>query len=161
MAAFPHLRKICKAGFIVDSNGNDKYLMHPERMALPTLYISGGRSLLVTPKTSFLANNYMNLHQPGFRHKRVVVEGFGHSDLLIGEESDKKVFPHILSHIRSAEGGNGATSAPGRKYTKEEALEWEDDPYEECGGLDTWFSPLVVVLLFFLLFLIVLVSSYL
>jgi hypothetical protein len=155
MAAFPHIRKICKAGFIVDSNGNNKYLIHHERMALPTLYISGGRSLLVTPKTSFLANKYMKLHQPGFRHERVVVEGFGHSDLLIGEESDKKVFPYILSHIRSAEGGNGAISAPERKYTKEAALEWEDDPYEEYGGFDSWFSPLVVVLFFFFLFLMI------
>ena len=40
----------------------------------------------------------------------VVVEGFGHSDLLIGEESYKKVFPHITSHIRSAERENGAIS---------------------------------------------------
>jgi hypothetical protein len=150
MAAFPHLRKICKAGFIVDSNGNNTYLIHPERLALPTLYISGGQSLLVTPKTSFLANKYMKLHQLGFRHERVVVEGFGHSDLLIGEESDKKVFPHILSHIRSAEGGNDAIGAPGRKYTKEAG---EDDPDEKYGGFDSWFSPLVVVLLFFLLFL--------
>ncbi|XP_024980924.1 uncharacterized protein LOC112517781 [Cynara cardunculus var. scolymus] len=103
MAAFPHLRKICKAGFIVDSNGNNSYLIHPERMALPTLYISGGRTLLVTRKTSFLGNKYMKLHHPSFRHERVVVEGFGHSDLMIGEESCKKVFPHILSHMGLAE----------------------------------------------------------
>ncbi|KAI7998979.1 Cholesterol oxidase [Camellia lanceoleosa] len=49
MAGFPHLRKICNAGFIVDSSGKNSYLIHPERMALPTLYISGGRTLLVTP----------------------------------------------------------------------------------------------------------------
>ncbi|XWS66640.1 hypothetical protein CRYUN_Cryun05aG0217700 [Craigia yunnanensis] len=36
MAAFPHLRKICKSGFIVDSMGNNSYLIHPERMALST-----------------------------------------------------------------------------------------------------------------------------
>ncbi|KAK1288100.1 Long-chain-alcohol oxidase FAO1 [Acorus calamus] len=93
LSGFPHLRKICIAGFIVDSNGENSYLVHPERMALPTLYISGGRSLLVTPDTSHLANKYMRLHQPSFLHKRVVVEGFGHSDLLMGEESYKKVDP--------------------------------------------------------------------
>ncbi|KAK9985861.1 hypothetical protein SO802_030812 [Lithocarpus litseifolius] len=150
MAAFPHLRKICNAGNIVDSKGNNSYLIHPERMSLPTLYISGGRTILATPKTSFLANKYMKLHQPGFRHERVVVEGFGHSDLLIGEESYKKVFPHILSHIRSAERENGAISAGGRKYSKE-AMDWEDDPYEEYGGFSTWFSPFVVILLFSML----------
>ena len=40
----------------------------------------------------------------------VVMEGFGHLDLLIGEEAYKKVFPHITSHIRLAERENGAIS---------------------------------------------------
>ncbi|KAL4558327.1 hypothetical protein LXL04_036525 [Taraxacum kok-saghyz] len=103
MAGFPHIRKICNAGFIVDSKGNNSYLIHAERMNLPTLYISGGRTLLAIPKTSLLANQYMKLHHPNLRHERVVVEGFGHSDLLIGEESCTKVFPYILSHMGLAE----------------------------------------------------------
>ncbi|KAK9127825.1 hypothetical protein Syun_016622 [Stephania yunnanensis] len=131
MSAFPHLRKICNAGFIVDPNGQNKYLIHPERMTVPTLYISGGRTLLVTPETSFLANQYMRLHQPGFRHTRVVVDGFGHLDLLVGEESHKKVFPHILSHIGLVEKGRHVvTGAKESKYSKE-ALSWSDDPFED------------------------------
>ncbi|XP_050227477.2 uncharacterized protein LOC126677073 isoform X2 [Mercurialis annua] len=152
MAAFPHLRKICNSGFLVDSDGNNSYLIHPERMAVPTLYISGGRSLLVTPETSFLANKYMKLHQPGFRHERVVVDGFGHSDLLIGEKSYEKVFPHLLSHIRLAElEGNGVVSFKRRKYSKE-VLDWSNDPYEGYRGSSSWFSPLVVVFLLLLFF---------
>lgn len=150
MSAFPHLRKICNSGFIVDCNGCNSYLIHPERMALPTLYISGGRSLLVTPQTSFLAHKYMKLHQPGFRHERVVVEGFGHSDLLIGEESHKKVFPHILSHIRLADEGEIYTN---RNRCSKEALDWEADQHYEgsFGPWGTWFSPFVVVSLFIML----------
>ncbi|XP_031103102.1 uncharacterized protein LOC116006754 [Ipomoea triloba] len=129
MAAFPHLRKICKSGHIVDAQGNNSYLIHPERMALHTLYISGGRSLLVTPETSFLANKYMKMHRPEFRHGRVVVEGFGHSDLLIGEEADKKVFPHILEHIGLAE--NGRRFGKGRNDCNNGGLDWGDDPYED------------------------------
>ncbi|XP_024186518.1 uncharacterized protein LOC112191406 [Rosa chinensis] len=149
MAAFPHLRKMSNSGFIVDSKGCNSYLIHPERMALPTLYISGGRSLLVTPQTSFLAHKYMKLHQPGFRHERVVVEGFGHSDLLVGEESHKKVFPHILSQIRLAE--QGEIHAKGKKCSKE-ALDREDDQYYEgnFGIFGTWFSPFVVIMLLFI-----------
>ncbi|KAF5939813.1 hypothetical protein HYC85_020980 [Camellia sinensis] len=99
MAGFPHLGKICNAGFIVDSSGKNSYLIHPERMALPTLYISGGRTLLVTPQTTLLATNYMKLHQSGFRHETVVVDGFGHSDLLIGEESYKKIFKQSVKEF--------------------------------------------------------------
>ncbi|KAJ8639856.1 hypothetical protein MRB53_016550 [Persea americana] len=103
LGGLPHLTKICVKGHIVNAKGKDIYLIHPERMTLPTLYISGGRSILVTPETSLLVNQYMKLLQPGFRHRRVVVEGFGHSDLLIGEESYKKVFPHMISHLKLSE----------------------------------------------------------
>ena len=36
------------------------------------------------------------------------------------------------------------------KYSKE-AMDWEDDPYEQYGGFSTWFSPCVVILLFLML----------
>ncbi|KAJ4830113.1 hypothetical protein Tsubulata_001322 [Turnera subulata] len=137
LSAFPHLRKICNAGYIVDSKGNNSYLIHPERMAVSTLYISGRRTLLATTETSFLANKYMKLHQPSFRHERVVVEDFGHSDLLIGEKSCEKVFPHILAHIRSAEQdrNNGMKSSTnGVKKYRKEVLDWGNDP---CGPSQT------------------------
>ncbi|KAL4558326.1 hypothetical protein LXL04_036524 [Taraxacum kok-saghyz] len=150
MAGFPHLRKICNTGFIVDSKGNNAYLIHAERMSLPTLYISGGRTLLVTRETSLLGNKYMRLHHPSIRHGRVVVEGFGHSDLLIGEESCKEVFPHILSHIGLAEigenlGDNG----------KEKECFSEYDQFEE-GELvfKSWVSSFIFVM--FLLFMLAL-----
>lgn len=110
----------------------------------------------MTPQTSFLAHKYMKLHQPGFRHERVVVEGFGHSDLLIGEKSYKKVFPHILSHIGLAEQGKFHTR--GNKCSKE-SLDWEADQHYEgsCGQFGTWFSPFVIVLLFFMLLSLLLV----
>ncbi|ESR43391.1 hypothetical protein CICLE_v10011029mg [Citrus x clementina] len=161
MAGFPHLRKICNSGFIVDSHGNNSYLIHPERMKLSTLYISGGRSLLVTPETSFLGNKYMKMHQPGFRHERVVVDGFGHSDLLIGEEADKKVFPHILSHIRLAEQGKNGVISSGEKYSKE-SLAWEDDFYSASRGFgSSWYSQRIVVLLMLLWVVIMLISLFL
>ncbi|KAL7585591.1 hypothetical protein Lser_V15G42226 [Lactuca serriola] len=150
MAGFTHLRKICNAGFIVDSKGNNSYLIHAERISLPTLYISGGRTLLSTPQTSLLGNKYMKLHQPNFRHERVVVDGFGHSDLLIGEESCKKVFPHILSHMGLAE--------------KEENLEYDGNEKEYFSGygqfedgelvFKSWVPSSMII--WFLLFLLVL-----
>ncbi|KAL5725463.1 hypothetical protein ACHQM5_008604 [Ranunculus cassubicifolius] len=152
MSAFPHLRKICNTGFIVDPEGKNSYMIHPERMAVNTLYISGGRTLLVTPETSFLANKYMKIHQPEYRHTRVVVDGFGHSDLLIGEESEQKVFPHIISHITTTEqGSNGAIDAGKRMYDREALLwSWDNDPCESGkGGLLSWI-PIFILLAIFL-----------
>ncbi|XVF55761.1 hypothetical protein PTKIN_Ptkin06aG0063200 [Pterospermum kingtungense] len=155
MAAFPHLKKICNSGFIMDSKGNNSYLIHPERMTISTLYISGGRTVLVTPETSFLANKYMKLHQPGYRHERVVVDGFGHSDLLIGEESYKEVFPHILSHIRLSEKGKNIVMICEEKKPSKDTLDWAADPYQGYGGFDScWLLTLMLVFLLLFLFVI-------
>ncbi|XP_020579118.1 uncharacterized protein LOC110023847 [Phalaenopsis equestris] len=140
MSGFPHLRKICNVGYVVDADGKNKYLIHPERMAVHTLYISGGRSLLVTPETSVLAYKYMRMHQPGFQHKRVMVNGYGHSDLLIGEESYKSVFPHFLSHMKMAEGRGRKES----EEREENLVSWEAF-YDDNGG--SW------VFLFFIFFI--------
>ncbi|KAI0519471.1 hypothetical protein KFK09_006919 [Dendrobium nobile] len=144
MSGFPHLRKICNAGFVIDAEGKDMYLIHSERMAMPTLYISGGRSLLVTPETSMLGYRYMRLHQPGFQHKRVVMEGYGHSDLLIGEGSYKSVFPHFISHMRMAEGG-------GRRKGREENVVYREAYYDDNGGSRgfTFFICLIAIFYFF------------
>lgn len=151
MSAFPHLRKICTAGFIVDADGKNKYMIHPERMAVHTLYISGGRSLLVTPETSFLALRYMQLHQPEYKHIRVVVAGFGHSDLLIGEESYKKVFPHIISHISTIEQRRDDVK---QINCSEESLSWswDVDPCEASEfGLLSWVHICILLVLFLLI----------
>ncbi|KAK9921336.1 hypothetical protein M0R45_029849 [Rubus argutus] len=133
-----------KSGFIVDSNGLQLVLDPSRRMTVPTLiYPAGGLSC--DSSNFFLAHQYMKLHQPGFRHDRVVGGGFWASDLLIGEESHKKVFPHILSHIRLAE--QGKIYANGKECSKE-ALDREADQYYQgnFGDFGTWFSPSVVLM---------------
>lgn len=147
MSGFPHLKKICTTGFIVDSKGRNKYLIHPERMFVPTLYISGGRNLLVTPETSFLANKYMRLHQPGLHHKRIVVEGFGHSDLLIGKESYEKVFPHFISHMRLAEKWETTERI---KNKMEPMMSWEGS-HDGDAGFREWSC------IFYLLFFVIMI----
>lgn len=110
MSGLRQIAKIGSIGHIVDATGEDVYLAHPERIPLPTLYLSGGRSIVATPETSLLAHQYMKLHQPSFHHRRVVVDGFGHSDIFLGEESHKKIFPHIISHMKFVEKGLAADS---------------------------------------------------
>lgn len=100
----------------------------------------------------------MKLHQPGFGHEQVVVDGFGHSDLLIGEESHKKVFPHILSHIRLAEQGENVVMSSGNRYSKD-ALAWEYDFYCGCREFGNWFSHRFAILVM-LLWLVMLISLF-
>ncbi|KAG0489690.1 hypothetical protein HPP92_006553 [Vanilla planifolia] len=146
MSGLPHLRKVCNAGHIVDAQGKNNYMIHPERIALPTLYISGGRSLLVTPETSLMANRYMRMHQPEFEHKRVVLAGFGHSDLLIGEESYKRVFPHFVSHMRMAEEG-GRRKGRGGGWEKS-VVSWE--ALHDVNGAFGSFASILCLIIFFI-----------
>lgn len=99
----------------------------------------------MTPETTLLANKFMRLHQPDFHHKRVVVHGFGHSDLLIGEESSEKVFPHFISHMKLAE--EGARKEMTTACRKEAMLSW-DGSHDGNGGSRAWSS--LIDLLFLL-----------
>lgn len=103
MQAFTHLRRICNAGTLVSANGQNMYLPFVERLVIPTTYISGGRPILVLPSTSEHSHAFMKLHHPHLSHKRLVIPGYGHSDLLIGEFAHRDVFPHILHSISNSE----------------------------------------------------------
>ena len=72
------------------------------------------------------------------------MDGFGHSDLLIGEESCEKVFPRFVSHMKLAEEGVRKEETDCRK---EAALSW-DGSHDSTGGLGAWID-----LLFFLGFI--------
>ncbi|MCO5555302.1 hypothetical protein L7F22_008847 [Adiantum nelumboides] len=96
---FRQLRQICMAGNVVKSSGEDIYMPHTGRLALPTTYISGGRPLLVTPTTSERAHALMQHHHPEFHHERHVVHGYGHSDLLIAERAPQDIFPLIFGGL--------------------------------------------------------------
>ncbi|KAH7447450.1 hypothetical protein KP509_01G107600 [Ceratopteris richardii] len=111
VSGFRQLRQICMAGTVVGSNGEGKYMPYIGRLTLPTTYISGGRSLLVTPNTTERAHALMRHHHPEFNHTRHLVYGYGHSDLLIGEMAPRDVFPLILGGIsKSAGAHSGSTS---------------------------------------------------
>ncbi|XWS66641.1 hypothetical protein CRYUN_Cryun05aG0217800 [Craigia yunnanensis] len=87
------------------------------------------------------------------------MDDFGHSDLLIGEESSKEVFPHILSHIRLSEEGENVVIISKEKKCSKEALDWAADPYQGYGASKSgWFSPLVVVFLVLVLVFMLLSS---
>lgn len=88
----------------------------------------------------------MKLHQPGFQHKRVVSEGFGHADLLIGEESYKKVFPHIISHMKSAEQGGGITMNM-EKGSSGNGMLLKATSYHGNGGFGA-IVPLIMLIIF-------------
>ncbi|CAI9097151.1 OLC1v1033505C1 [Oldenlandia corymbosa var. corymbosa] len=83
------------SGYIVDTNGNNTYLIHPERMALPTLYLSGGRTLLLIPQTSIQANSSQGYTSQDLGMKEWWLTGLG---TRICEDSSNEVFPpHFIA----------------------------------------------------------------
>eukprot|EP00270_Netrium_digitus_P013679 TRINITY_DN4573_c0_g1_i1.p1 TRINITY_DN4573_c0_g1~~TRINITY_DN4573_c0_g1_i1.p1 ORF type:complete len:421 (-),score=84.04 TRINITY_DN4573_c0_g1_i1:236-1498(-) len=117
MSGLPQVRKILLAARIVDAKGNPEPYDHPERLAVPTTYISGGKPILVLPETSRRANEYMREHHPEFEHERVVVPGYGHQDMLIGKDMEKDIFPHVLRHLtRVTTGNKGRVENPVRGF---------------------------------------------
>ncbi|KAG6549247.1 hypothetical protein Mapa_009233 [Marchantia paleacea] len=105
MSAMPHLRNILLKGHLIDEAGQEIYMENPERLAVPTTYINGGKELLVTQKTGKSAVEFMTRHHPQFLHNHKIILDYGHSDLLTGETSSRHVFPLILEHLDRVRAG--------------------------------------------------------
>ncbi|KAG6549245.1 hypothetical protein Mapa_009231 [Marchantia paleacea] len=123
MCAMPHLRKIILTGHLVDAAGRDIYMKFPERLSFPTTYINGEKEILVTMNTGRKAREFMNRHHPQFVHVHQTIPDYGHSDLTIGEYSNRDVFPYILDHLRRVR--EGRHYSQGKLSGSGQGHEWE------------------------------------
>ena len=97
--AFRHLAKIVRAGHLVDANGGDPYMRHPERLALPLRMIHGAENACFDPAGSARSLAWLRAHNDPTLYSRVVIPDHGHIDCIFGERAASTVYPHILEHL--------------------------------------------------------------
>lgn len=97
--AMDHLATMINAGHLVDYNGNEVYMPHLDRLAIPILFIQGAENKCYYPagteKTydSLVSVNGEDLYQ------RKVVENYGHLDCIFGKNAVDDIYPMILEHL--------------------------------------------------------------
>jgi cholesterol oxidase len=99
LGLFEHLARMARVGHVVNANGDDTYLPHLERMALPIRFIHGAENQCFMPESTQRTFDMLCARNDPGLYSREVIPGYGHIDCIFGTHAADDVYPHILEHL--------------------------------------------------------------
>jgi cholesterol oxidase len=97
--AFRQLALFARRGHLLDAGGNDVYLPHIERMALPILFIHGAENACFKPESTEATVQRLGEVNGRQLYERHVIPGYGHIDCIFGKNAARDVYPLIIAHL--------------------------------------------------------------
>ena len=104
ITSFEHLALMSRKGHIVNFQGEESYLPHLERMAIPITFISGGENECFLPESTKITYNLLREKNGKELYKRFVIPNYGHIDCIYGKNAANDVYPFMLSHLEETNG---------------------------------------------------------
>ena len=99
MSAFKHLTLLIRKGHLVDANGEDTYIPHLERLAIPITFIHGAENECFLPESTEITYNLLREKNGKGLYSRHVVPNYGHIDCIFGKNAARDVYPLMLQHL--------------------------------------------------------------
>ena len=99
MRAFEHLALMTKTGHLVTATGDEAYLPHLDRLAIPLTFIHGERNECFLPASTEKTYELLRRHNGTGLYRRHVIAGYGHIDCIFGKNAVTDVYPFILQHL--------------------------------------------------------------
>jgi cholesterol oxidase len=99
LTTFNHLSLMVRKEQIVDKHGNDTYLPHLDRLAIPITLVTGAENNLFMPEGTGRTLQTLAGANDASLYQRVLFPNYAHMDLYIGRDSARDVFPTIVSEL--------------------------------------------------------------
>lgn len=99
MTTFKHIGQIGRAQHVVDADGEDVYLPHVDRLAIPIRLIHGAENVCFEPAGSEKTYEWLRANNDPDLYSRVVIPDMAHIDCIFGKRAVDSVFPHIVEHL--------------------------------------------------------------
>lgn len=96
---FEHLSLLVRTGHLVDAQGKESYLAHPERLRIPIAFIHGEQNQCFLPESTAATFNFLREKNGNQLYTRQVIPNYGHIDCIYGKNAVQDVYPYILSHL--------------------------------------------------------------
>jgi cholesterol oxidase len=103
MKAFIHLAHLANTGHLVDFDGNNVYLPHLDRLAIPITFIHGAKNECFLPESTEITLHDLSEANGSSLYKRQVIPGYGHIDCIFGKDAVRDVYPFILEHLEATQ----------------------------------------------------------
>lgn len=99
--AFDHLARMVRAGRVVGARGDDRYMPHLERLAIPITFIHGAENACYLPRSTELTLDALRSRNGAGLYRRQVIPGYGHIDCILGKDAARDVFPFVLAQLEA------------------------------------------------------------
>lgn len=99
ITSFQHLALMCRKRHVVTRDGSDIYTQHLDRMAVPTLFVSGTENACYLPKSTKITMERLGKANGASLYGRKVIANYGHIDCIFGKNASNDVFPYIVQHL--------------------------------------------------------------
>ena len=99
--ALEHLAVMVRAGGLRTATGEDVYLPHLERLAVPITFIHGAENACFRPESTAKTLELLAQRNDAGLYRRHVVPGYGHLDCIFGKRASHDVFPLIVDHLEA------------------------------------------------------------
>ena len=99
LTAFRHLSQMIREGHAVGAGGEEAYLPHLDRLAIPITFVHGEHNRMFIPRSTELTYDALRAANGDALYRRVVVKDYAHMDCWIGEHAAHDVFPLALAEL--------------------------------------------------------------
>jgi cholesterol oxidase len=99
MKAFEHMATMVRKGQVVSFNGDDDYVPHLDRLAIPITFIHGAENACFLPESTRKTFELLRKTNGAHLYSRSVIPGYGHIDCIFGKNAAADVYPFMLHHL--------------------------------------------------------------
>ena len=99
MSLFEHLALMVRHKQVMSHTGEDIYMPHLKRLALPICFISGEKNMTYLPASTQATLDAVIAANGSNWYSRHVIPAYGHIDCIFGKNAALDVYPHVLEHL--------------------------------------------------------------
>jgi choline dehydrogenase-like flavoprotein len=99
LTTFVHLGRIMRIGHAVGSGGDERYLPHADRLALPIAFLHGADNNLFLPEGSAETMRVLTDRNGPDWYTRHVIPDYAHMDCFIGKDAHRDVYPIVAAEL--------------------------------------------------------------
>jgi cholesterol oxidase len=99
--AMEHLALMVQAGSLRSADGQDIYLPHSERLAIPITFLHGAENACFLPDSTAKTMELLTRRNGSHLYRRHVIPDYGHIDCIFGKCAARDVYPLILAHLEA------------------------------------------------------------
>ncbi len=98
---YEHLTKMIRAKKLLNANGEDVYMPHFKKLAIPITFIHGEKNKVFDQESTLTTFNQLQNINGNDLYKRFVIRDYGHNDCMYGKNSVTDVYPYILQQFET------------------------------------------------------------